>query len=259
MDSLIDFFKKDRDGWRVRNIEKLGIENKQFNVFTIVCPLFKPGLLSESELIENAKSLEESRIFSKFKELKKTLKILQNECKKRDIELILNIVFADKAVPLEKDSDIRNSLNRNLEIWSFEAQNLSEEIGCKCNTIISASDIISCVPDIINIKSFSGIDNDKDIVIKIEKILEEWFTLKVIDSSETFLNREKMKVIKRMRLFFGLELTTVLLLNYISLDWKIPKLFNIDMIISIERFGLLHTISKLTDAMRDIPKLEITV
>jgi len=259
MDNLKTFFKKEREGWRVRNIENLEIKNNQFNVFTIVCPLFKQGLLSESELIKEPNSLEESRIFNKWVELKATIKILHEECKKRGIELIVNIIFADKAIPLEKSRDVTESLDRNRKIWEIELKKLEKEIGCRCNEIILASDILPTVPDSVEINSIPELSSDREIVENVSNVLEEWSSCQVIDSSKMIMDKKKMEIVKKMRKFFGFKVTVALLLNYIVLDWKIVNLFDMDMIISIERFGLLLSLSKLTDRLGDIPQLEITV
>ena len=254
LDSLGQF-----SNWKIRNSDRLDLSKKGLNIFTIVCPLFKDGLLSKSELIDDPHHLNESRIFNKWIEFCNIADCLNQTLRKENVDIVFNIVFADKAVPLKEEKDIHNVLRENFNIWKREAGDLSKRINCKINPLVCASDLIPTVPDVLEIGSFKSVNNDRDIILKVDAVLRKWFGHGVVDVKGLLRDKKRMDIVKRLRKFFGFDLTVILLLNYISLDWEMVNSFDIDLSINIERFGLLLALSRFTKGLDSLPILEVSV
>jgi hypothetical protein len=236
------------------------------------CPLYAPGSLSESELLTNPTSIEESRVGVKWYALQRILKEINNYLKSAGGGLELVAIFANRGVLLSHESTAQDA--KALEAHDSLYQNAVAEF-CQTNGINSDyhnyDDLNVDFPRFVDPQAEIPIETPKEILERIKSetapgdMIDAW----VIWQLNQYLQEqgvptqventpENFKVIRKL-LGMGLHSSFWLVAGYLAFDYRIPELVGENGVYLVtERLKPLFGIASLTKGLENIPRADIS-
>jgi hypothetical protein len=231
-----------------------------------LCPLYQQGTLSQSQLIPNPSCIEESRVGNKWTVITGFLTSLQQYLTATlngpDLEVVF--ILANKGVLLgnSPSPDDSIALIQHRELYQKVALQLASELDFHF-LFFSYDDYPIRIPRFVIPESEIPVDitdlRKETSEYKIIESLNRYFVSLGLDV-KTINNNDHRRVIHNLLQSIEFNSTFWVIAGYLAFDWMLPEIMSTNGIyISIERLHSLFKISKLTEVLKGLPRVQISV
>lgn len=238
---------------------KPSLVSDKVKVLMALCPLYAQGTLRDSRLLQNPKSIEESRVGGKWTVYSEIISRMSESLLALGVDLELKIVFADTGILLghEPTKDDTNAVNSHNYLYMEEVSKLLNPKGIPY-TYTSHSELGVTVPRFFNTQEktpIRGTITQEGMIEKVNSYLKsigsEGKIKQTNDSRRVVFNFMNMNSL-------GLDMAFWLMAGYVGFDYKIPQIAGNDGIyMQSERFGQLLQLAKLTEELKSMARINI--
>lgn len=248
---------------KLHNFFEGNFESNELELLAVLCPLYAPGTLEESELLKPPLSLGDSRVGSKFKIYVETAKIIKDFTITAGMNLSFKFLFANTGVllsrkPTEED-DAR--LDAHMEFYKSEAERNLADAGIKF-TMDSFSDLrglpIAKIPKyIITSRSKNEMPRPKHLIKEISREMES------LGINPSFASKASTNsIVGEMLSMKGASVETVkgLVETYIASELSfIPILNGNGIFINAERFQPLLRMPDMLSELKQLKRVDVLI
>ena len=230
-------------------------------VCIVLCPLYSPGVLEESTLVQPPASIEDSRVANKVNAYTTMIHAINGYISGLGGETHLNIVFANKGVLFagKPSTEQNKALSHHKEVYinffySFCKNNkigmeFSDYNDWKVDFPTFVDPNASIPQELILLKGIKDLPESKMLAQ-----LNQYFGLQIEDSKK---NRHAIERILNME-SLGYNATFWLIAGYLAFDNKISDIIGPKGIyIAAERFEPLFGIARLTKSLKESARIQL--
>lgn len=224
-------------------------------VCVVLCPLYTPGPLEESNLLASPFGISDSRVVNKIHAYSNVLEALQSSIGEWGGKLDLKIAFANKGVLGNHNESEVEQLVYHEEVYRKWFANLNQKLNIDIN-FFNYNDLGINFPTFIDM---DRLPENLSIPTKDgEKYMLESFNQLLVLASVVPTNKDARKVVKNIVGGEGFNFVSAfwVIAGYLAFDWKIHQLIGDGGIyIMAERFDPLFWIYKLTPSLKRVNKI----
>lgn len=241
----------------VRVSNKKDISGGPVSATVIYCPLYAPGSLEESALIQSPQRIQHSRVAGKLAGYEKVLAAMANYAKATGVQFHLNAVFANRGVLVghpELADDVALCYHR--ELYEEFTVGFCSTYGGSYN-FYDYDDLEVNFPQYVDLKKPPVTVCQEDICDsgRLIDALNEALSLPDLMQN----NRDNRMIVKSILGINGLGFSGAywLTAGYLAADFKIADIVGSGIYLVAERIPELFGVSKLTPGMKKATRVQI--
>lgn len=226
------------------------------------CPLYTADKsLAETTLMTSNASIENSRVANKWKALQVVLNVMAENLHASSRDLDITVIFANKGVLLNGEPSLvdEDALSEHEMLYKqavsefCTVQNVGYSFYNYDQLGVNFPRFVNPNSSIVDYEEDTKMETEREIIFQINKLLQNLSVTNQIKD-----NKDSRRVLKDLINSFGFANTFWIVAGYLPFDFMIPNIVGPDGIyLSVERFGALHRIAKLTQELKGLTRIEI--